>query len=194
MSLHPPPGPGGDRVAIGGTGSLAGAGRAMALWDRIERMLIGLLGAGALIVGTYQVIGRYVTPQYASGWSDEVTVYFAVWAIFIATSQLVRTDGHVRPDLVLRLLGPHTQRKVEIFNCLVALAFCLGLLWFGCHIVGDAWELDERSETVLAFPMWLYYLAMPTGALLMSVRYAMRLYNYVFRFDPQTMTIFAAHE
>jgi C4-dicarboxylate transporter, DctQ subunit len=166
----------------------------MEVWDRIEQLLIGLFGACALGVGTYQVIGRYVVPQYASGWSDEVTVYFAVWAIFIASSQLVRRDGHVRPDLVLRLLPPSAQRFVEMFNCVVALAFCLGLLWYGLRIVGDAWSLDERSETILAFPMWIYYSALPTGSLLMSVRYVIRLYRYLFRWDPQTMVIFSSHE
>ncbi len=166
----------------------------MALWDRVERWLIGVLGAGALAVGTYQVIGRYIAPDFATGWSDEVTVYFAVWAIFVATSQLVRTDGHVRPDLVLRLLPVRVQRIVEIFNCLVALAFCLGLLWYGSRIVGDAWALDEHSETGLAFPMWIYYAAMPTGGLLMSLRYIIRLHRYCFRFDPKTMAIFPAHD
>jgi len=175
----------------------AAAARAAAppsLWDRIERLLIGILGACALTVGTYQVIGRYLVPQYASGWSDEVTVYFAVWAIFLATSQLVRGDAHVRPDLVLRLMRPRVQRGFEIFNCIAALTFCLGLLWCGLQIVSDAWTLDERSETVLAFPMWIYYAAMPTGAALMSVRYGIRLYRYVFRFDPRTMVIFSSHE
>jgi C4-dicarboxylate transporter, DctQ subunit len=168
--------------------------RPMIWWDRLERLLIGLFGACALLVGTYQVIGRYLVPEYASGWSDEVTVYSAVWAIFLATSQLVRLDGHVRPDLVLRLMRPGTQRVMETFNCLAALAFCLGLLWCGIQIVGDAWTLDERSETVLAFPMWIYYLAMPVGAGLMSIRYLIRFYRYVFRFDPRRMVIFSSHE
>ena len=30
-------------------------------------------------------------------------VYLAVWAVMIVSSQLVRSDGHVRPDLVLRI-------------------------------------------------------------------------------------------
>jgi TRAP-type C4-dicarboxylate transport system permease small subunit len=72
--------------------------------------------------------------------------------------------------------------------------FCLGLLWFGVQIVTDAWGLDERSETVLAFPMWIYYSALPAGALLMSIRYVIRLYRYIFAFDPATMTIFPAHD
>jgi len=42
----------------------------------------------------------------------------------IVSSQLVRTDGHVRPDLVLRLVPPGGQRWMEAVNCVVALVFC----------------------------------------------------------------------
>ena len=41
----------------------------------------------------------------------------------------------------------------------------------------------------LQFPMWIYYAALPVGGLLMTVRYLIRLYRYVFRFDPATMTV-----
>src|SRR5664279_4846858 len=91
------------------------------IWDRIEKMLVGLLGALAMIV----------------------------------SSQLVRTDGHVRPDLVLRLVPPGGQRWMEAFNCVVALAFCWGMIWYGWEIVDTSLMLDERSSTALAFPMWI---------------------------------------
>jgi TRAP-type C4-dicarboxylate transport system permease small subunit len=44
--------------------------------------------------------------------------------------------------------------------------------------------------------MWIYYAALPVGGLLMTVRYLIRLYRYVFRFDPATMTVghIPAHE
>ena len=78
----------------------------MTWWNRIEQTLVGLLGACALIVGVVQVIGRYFDPEHAISWAEEVIVYLVIWAIMIVSSQLVRTDGHVRPDLVLRLLPP----------------------------------------------------------------------------------------
>ena len=120
---------------------------------------------------------------------DEVVVYFTVWAIFIASSQLVRTDGHVRPDLVLRALPPQGQRWVECFNCCVAIAFCVGLVWCGLRIVGDSYGLGERSITGLGFPMYLYYSALLAGSSLMLCRYIIRLHRYLFRFDPATMVI-----
>jgi len=49
--------------------------------------------------------------------------------------------------------------------------------------------LDERSSSDLQFPMWLYSAAIPTGATLMTGRYLIRLYRYLFAFDPRTMTV-----
>jgi C4-dicarboxylate transporter DctQ subunit len=161
----------------------------MRLWDHVEQTLVGLLGAGALLVGVVQVVGRYLIPEHAITWAEEVIVYLAIWGIMIVSSQLVRTDGHVRPDVVLRLVSPRTQRVLEVFNCLVALAFCGGLAWFGWQIVNTALLLDETSSTALQFPMWIYYAALPTGAGLMLIRYAIRLVRYLFFFDPATMTV-----
>ena len=159
------------------------------IWDRVERLLVGLLGAVAMLVGLVQVVGRYFFPTYAISWAEEVIVYLVVWGVMIISSQLVRTDGHVRPDLVLRLVGPRGQLWMEAFNCVVALVFCAGMVWYGANIVESSWMLDEHSASDFAFPMWIYYTALPVGGLLMFLRYCIRLYRYLFRFDPATMTV-----
>ena len=179
-----------------GGGAARAFARAVAIWDRIERTLVGLLGAFAMAIAAVQVFGRYIDPAAAITWAEEVIVYAAVWAVMIIASQLVRNDGHVRPDLVLRLLPAGAQRWVEMFNCVVALAFTFGMVWYGYRVVGSAVLLDQRSSTDLQFPMWIYYLALPTGGALMFGRYVIRLVRYAFFFDPKTMTVghLAAHE
>jgi C4-dicarboxylate transporter, DctQ subunit len=159
------------------------------VWDTIERTLVGLLGAIAMMVGIVQVVGRYFFPALAISWAEEVIVYLVVWGVMIISSQLVRTDGHVRPDLVLRLIPPNGQRWLETFNCLVALVFCAGMIWYGWEIVDASLMLDERSSSDLQFPMWIYYVSLPAGGVLMTIRYLIRLYRYVFLFDPLTMTV-----
>src|SRR6202008_5122216 len=89
-----------------------------AWWDKAERFLIGLLVLAAMIVGLVQVVGRYVAPRYAINWAEEVIVYLVVWGIMLAASQLVRTDGHVRPDLLLRAVSPRAQRWMAVANWL----------------------------------------------------------------------------
>jgi C4-dicarboxylate transporter, DctQ subunit len=167
-------------------GSIA---RVLAAWDWIERSLVGLLGAFALLIAVLQVFGRYIDPEHAITWAEEVIVYVAVWAVMIVGSQLVRNDGHVRPDLVLRVLRPGLQRWVEMFNCLVAIAFTFGMVWYGWEVVSTAQLLDQRSSTDLQFPLWIYYLALPVGGGLMLIRYVIRLLRYAFWFDPRTMTV-----
>lgn len=174
----------------GARGRLA---RFFAVWDWIERTLVGALGAFALLIAAVQVFGRYIDPADAITWAEEVIVYVMVWAVMIIASQLVRTDGHVRPDLVLRLMGPGAQRWVEMFNCLVALAFTFGMVWYGWVVVNTAQLLDQRSSTDLQFPIWIYYAALPAGGGLMFIRYIIRLVRYVFFFDPRTMSVGHTH-
>lgn len=169
--------------------------RALALWDRTERAVVGLLGLAALAIGLVQVAGRYAAPAHAISYAEEVIVYLVVWAIMIVASQLVATDGHVRPDLVLRAVGKRARRWLEVFNCIVALVFCGGLLWYGWQIVATALLLDERSSTDLQFPMWLYYLALPVGGGLMGLRYLARLLRLLFAADPALLALGTpAHE
>lgn len=161
----------------------------MKVWDWVEETLVGLLGFIALAIGLWQVVGRYFDPERAISYAEEVIVYLVIWAIMIVSSQLVRRDGHVRPDLVLRLLPPRVLRWVEMFNCLAAIVFCLALVWYGWEIVDTALLIDEHSSTDLQFPMWIYYLSLPVGSALMAVRYAIRLVRFALYFDPATMTV-----
>ena len=167
----------------------AKASTALRWWDKCEETLVGLLGLIALVIGLLQVIGRYFDPARAISYAEEVIVYLIIWAIMIVSSQLVRRDGHVRPDLVLRLLPPRYLRIMEIFNCLVAIVFCAALVWYGWQIVDTSLSIDENSSTDLQFPMWIYYLALPVGSALMLIRYVMRLVRFTFYFDPATMTV-----
>ena len=169
------------------------AERPNTIWDTIERTLVGLLGLLAMVIGLVQVLGRYFFPADAISWAEEVIVYLVVWGVMIISSQLVRLDGHVRPDLVLRLVPPQGQRWLETFNCLVALFFCAGMIWYGWQIVDTSLLLDERSSTDLQFPMYIYYAALPAGGVLMAMRYLIRLYRFVFHFDPKTMVVGQHH-
>jgi C4-dicarboxylate transporter DctQ subunit len=159
----------------------------MNLWDRIEQTLVGLLGLCALVVGLWQVVGRYLDPAHAISYAEEMIVYLVIWAVMITSSQLVRRDGHVRPDLVVRLLPLRAFRWVEVFNCLAAIVFAAALVWYGWQIVATSLMLDERSASDLQFPMWVYYLCLPVGSGLMLIRYVIRLVRFLFYFDPATM-------
>jgi C4-dicarboxylate transporter, DctQ subunit len=147
----------------------------MKIWDRVEQTIAGLLGLTALMLALWQVLSRYLAPQAAISCAEEVIVYLVIWAIMIVSSQLVRSDSHVRPDLVLNIAPVWLKRWMEVFNSLAAIIFCVALVWYGRQIVETALVIDERSASDLRFPMWIYYAALPAGGVLMLVRYLIRL-------------------
>src|SRR5215471_9534037 len=147
----------------------------MNLWDRAEQALVGVLGLAALAFALWQVLSRYFFPQASISYAEEVIVYLLIWAIMIISDQLVRTDSHVRPDVVRNFLPAFALRWIEVFNCAAAILFCGALTWYGWQIVETARALDEHSASDLQFPMWIYYAALPTGGALMLIRYVIRL-------------------
>jgi C4-dicarboxylate transporter DctQ subunit len=147
----------------------------MKMWNRAEQTLVGALGLAALAFALWQILSRYFFPRESIGYAEEVVVYLVVWAIMIVSSQLVRTDGHVRPDVILNVVSARVARWMEIFNCVMAIAFCGAMSWYGWQVVKIASLIDEHSASDLRFPMWIYYAALPTGGLLMLLRYAIRL-------------------
>ena len=171
------------------------AKRALRLWDSTEQVLAGVLGLIGLGFGLWQVLGRYLFPRQAISYAEEVIVYLIIWAVMLISSDLVGRDGHVRSDLVLRLIPRPALRWIEVLNCIVALVFCGGLVWYGWQIVDTALLLDERSATDLQFPKWIYYLSLPVGSALMFVRYLFRLARYAMFYEPDITDVsFAAHQ
>ncbi len=158
-------------------------------WGRIEAWLMGVLAAMALALICFEVATRYFAPTYLPDWGSEFVIYFVVWAIFIAGSSLVEEGRHVRADIIIRLLSPVWQRVLELVSCAAGLLFCAVVAWYGLEVVTFAYDLEEVSESSMQFPLYLYYAGMPLGFGMMVIRYIIRIYRYLFKFDAATMVI-----
>lgn len=158
-------------------------------WEQVERIVVGLLGGIALVLSAFEIVTRYLFPAYAPDWGEEVIVYVTMWGVFLAGSALVGENRHVRADLLVRLLTPGGQRLTELFNGLAGLLFTGVLAWYGWEVVEFAIDMEETSISSLRFPIAWYYACLPLGMALMCLRYAIRLGELAFRFDPAKHTI-----
>ncbi len=154
------------------------------IWGRIEDSVMGVLAACALALICYEVVVRYFIPAWLPDWGAEVTIYFTVWAMLIAGGSLVTSRRHIRADLLVRSLPERLQWLLELFNLIVGLLYCGLVAKFGLDVVAFARMLDERSESSIQFPLWIFYIALPVGFGLMAIRYVLRLYRFLFHFDP----------
>lgn len=148
---------------------------ALAALDRLERGVIALLAAVALLLACNGMVSRYLVPALAFDWTFEVITFVVIWAVFLAAARLVTTAGHIRIDIVLQRLTPGPRRWLAIFAATLALAVAVLLLWSGVLVVSEALRWGETSSSTLRVPLWIYYLCLPVGAALMAVRLVARI-------------------
>lgn len=165
------------------------AGRVESTLSKVERFAIGLLALFALGQSVFESVNRYFMPQYTTDWGLDLVIFALMWAVFVAGSGLVRDARHIRADLLIRTFPPNVQRACEIFNASIGVIFCALFTYFGSQTVTFAYDFNEVTEASLQFPVWIYYLGLPVGMFLMTVRYLQRLRTYVFEWDDETMAL-----
>ncbi|MBP1729928.1 MAG: transporter large permease, partial [Deltaproteobacteria bacterium] len=101
--------------------------------------------------------------------------YAVIWAVFFGISALIKVDDHVRVDLVISRFSPKRQNILHFYHTLLGLAFICVVAWGGYLLVQKAYQTGITSESHLKFKMYLPYLVMPLGGLLLVFRMVERL-------------------
>ncbi len=156
--------------------------------QKIERFLMATLASLSLLLAVWEMFMRYYFPSFLPDWTSEMVIYFITASVMLSGGLLVSENRHVHADLFLRMVPPAHQRYMEIAFCLIGLGVCLVMVERGWAIVDFAYMLDERSDSSLQFPVFIYYAFVPMAFGLMMLHYAHRLMEYIFSFDIKTMT------
>jgi len=166
-------------------------GKIVGVWNRIETILVGVLAGAAVAIAFYGVIMRYIfrAPPH---WTEEICIYLIIWAVFLVASTLAEEKGHVAATLLLERFPLKVRRILNVLNGILALGFCWIVGWYGFLIVLKAFGSDHRSPTALRFPLWIAYLSVAAGCTLVGMRYGMRIYRLLFKF--QVSEIMETHE
>lgn len=133
------------------------------------------LATVALIVFTtlviFQVIMRYIfnSPPV---WSEEIARYALVWFVYLSGSYAVKHQRHVKFNVVVDLIGkkvPLAQRIIRLLVFLLWLAFLVFMLRLSIEMVDRQFTTGQLAPGS-QIPMYLVYIGLPLGLLLMSFR------------------------
>src|SRR5512137_3141970 len=95
--------------------TLSAGSRIMNRWDGIEKWIAGGLVMLALCLSFYSVVARYIF-HWSLDWSDEISVYAVIWAVFFGISALIKVDEHVRVDLLIARFSPKRQNIIHFYH------------------------------------------------------------------------------
>ena len=131
-------------------------GRALA--DRIDRFTDGLgraiawLTFGMMAMTVVVVVLRYGFDIGAIVLQESV-VYMHGLAFMLGIAYTLKTDDHVRVDLIYSRLGPVARRRVNLFGHIVFLVpVSMFILLSSLDYVAASWRVLERSPEVGGIP------------------------------------------
>jgi C4-dicarboxylate transporter DctQ subunit len=146
--------------------------RKMKILDKIENAFIALTIFAATILVTLNVVMRWM--GLGTSWSEELTRYLLISMTFIGISVCARNNEHIGIDLLPLLSKGKVKILVHAVIYVVCLIFSALFTWYGIELVQFIHGTSQEMPS-LGAPMYLIYLTMPIGGLLMTVRYVQNL-------------------
>ena len=133
-------------------------------------MVLGMLAllASALIL-TSSVVTRYFL-HASTDWQDEASVFCLVGATFLCSAFVQAIRGHVGIEAVSSLLPQRVDRVRIVLVDLGCLVFCAFFAWKSLTLLHEAWSEGQTTSSSWAPPLWIPYLLMSLGMLLLTVQ------------------------
>jgi TRAP-type C4-dicarboxylate transport system permease small subunit len=145
--------------------------------------LIALGMGGIVAIVILEVVFRYAV-RFSLIVTEELTRYLMIWVAFLASALALQERSHIALTGLAERPSRGGRRLVRGLSHLLVLGFLVILTVEGIRILPK--QLDQYLTTVNVSIFW-FYLAIPTGAILMivfTVRHAWRDVRHLFRRAP----------
>ena len=113
-------------------------------YNRMELWVSMFLIVAALVLLTYQVVGRYVFNR-SNTWSEEVARYCFVWFTFLGTSYGVLKAGQITIDAFLNLFPKKLRKYIVMIGWLLILFYGVTIAYYGLLYTVDAFRVGHNS-------------------------------------------------
>jgi C4-dicarboxylate transporter DctQ subunit len=148
------------------------------LHQRVDRFVAtlahGLCAVGVvcvvmmMLLTTADVIARYVFNS-PTMWADEMASYLLIAIVFLGLAQNLRTDGHIRIDVVTNLVTPRVRLALEVFAHAVGILFSAVLIAGTWTRFDNFWMRHTLSDSPLMTPLWIPMVPVVVGALVLGL-------------------------
>ncbi len=142
------------------------------LIDRVSFSFALFAGLMMLLVAlfmSYEAFSRHFLDQPTS-WVLAISILIFIWFTFLSVPYGIKLDKHVACDVFVTRLPARSRQAIGVATDLTSLVFicALGIYGFGYFL--EAVEFHSMSEGLFRYPMWLVFLAIPSGMALSALQ------------------------
>ncbi len=155
--------------------------KAGAIFDRtldLAAVLAAALIVFIMLAESAEVVMRYFFRRPFI-WVVEISETILLFAAFLGAAWLLRSEGHIKMDLVLNRFSAGPRAIFHAINSLIG-AFCCGVLvWYGALMSWSNFVRGAFEPTVLEIPSAYVLVIIPIGAFLFFIQCLRRGYGYL---------------
>lgn len=126
-----------------------------------------------LMLVAHEVFLRYVL-NAPTQYSVEFSEYLLVLLSFFSIAYVLQRDRHVRVTFVREMLPPRGRAAADLLTSALLVAYCGVLIYYGGEMSVTAFRGDDRSSSLVSFPLFIPYALIPLGALALGVQAAVQ--------------------
>jgi TRAP-type C4-dicarboxylate transport system permease small subunit len=135
----------------------------------------GILGQAAMafmVVSLfYDVMMRYLFAA-PTHWALEVNTFLLLFLCTIPTADVLSSGVHIRVTFLTERMPRRIVERLQTLRGVAGILFCAAMTWKGSVMAWQAWQHNDRMSTSLGTPMFIPYLFLPLGFILLGLQYA----------------------
>ena len=134
--------------------------------DKVLGTVCIVLFAIMVIVGTYQIVTRFVFNS-PSTVSEELLTYTFAWMAMFATAYVFGKRDHMKMTFVVDKLSPEKRKILDIVIEVLIIVFAVAVLIYGGFTIMDLTMTQKTAS--LGVSMGVIYSVMPVSGILIAV-------------------------
>jgi C4-dicarboxylate transporter DctQ subunit len=138
--------------------------------------LSGILIWVATALVTANVVGRYFLHSPLA-WVIEVTQYILVWFTFLAMAWVLRSDRHIKVEVLTTHLPRRVQIILDLFSDWIGLIVTGTVTGFSAILVIRLYRTHMRETSLLEPLSWPLFLAIVAGSALTMLEFIRRIFK-----------------
>jgi TRAP-type C4-dicarboxylate transport system permease small subunit len=146
----------------------------------IERVFVFVAGASMvlmMLLTTFDLLSRKFLDYSIPSLYEFTEDYLMVGLVFLTISYVYAQGGHVRVTLFEHLLPRRFRLVWEKLHQLMALVLFFFIAVKGWEAALRAYEFNEMSNSVLAYPLAPALMLVPVGSAMLCLRILQALFN-----------------
>ena len=153
-------------------------------WGVFDKIITAMMVIGAALIiidmlaVSTDVIVRYVVGVTYTG-LFELTEYSLLWMTFLATAWLLKSDGHIKLDLVLDRLNPRRKVITNVATGIICEILLVFLIWYAIKLTVNDIRYGTYLSTVLQPIRWPIEIIIAIGYILLFIVMLRKIFGHL---------------